>query len=177
MTNGKVIRRICCTFHPYVALRWRWAQIWRYWCEVAHTRRDIFCGQVGPPAKNAPTTFEDAADGRATANFQTHPPPADRRHRYLTELVRYRHRATVGIDDSPAHSCRPPVGHHRQTRAPGRSARRRGRILGAKAPVHGEFVNPRKNAAARAVFEMSTSCYRRYRAWPGMAIRTNDSPE
>ena len=29
-------------------------------------------------------------------------------------LVRYRHRATVGIDDSPAHSCRPPVGHHRQ---------------------------------------------------------------
>ena len=50
-------------------------------------------------------------------------------------LVRYRHRATVDIDDSPAHSCRPPVGHHRQTRAPGRSTRRRGRILVAKAPV------------------------------------------
>ncbi len=50
-------------------------------------------------------------------------------------LVRCRHRATVRIDDSPAHSRRPPVGHYRQTRAPGRSARRSGRILAAKAPL------------------------------------------
>ena len=50
-------------------------------------------------------------------------------------LVRYRRGATVRIDDSPAHSRRPPVGYHRKTRLPGRSVRRRGRILGAKAPV------------------------------------------
>src|SRR5437879_13804285 len=33
-------------------------------------------------------------------------------------LVRYRRGATVRIDDSPAHTRRPPVGHHRQTPAP-----------------------------------------------------------
>jgi hypothetical protein len=41
-------------------------------------------------------------------------------------LVRCRHRATVQVDDSPAHTRRPPAGHHRQTPAPGRSTRRRG---------------------------------------------------
>src|ERR1035437_5418289 len=41
--------------------------------------------------------------------------------------------ATVRIHEAPAHTRRPPVGHHRQTRAPGRSTRRRGRILVAKA--------------------------------------------
>ena len=46
-----------------------------------------------------------------------------------------RHRATVLFDDSSAHTRRPPFVHHRQTSASGRSARRRGRILGAKAPV------------------------------------------
>src|ERR1700704_5239951 len=50
-------------------------------------------------------------------------------------LVSCRHRATVRIDDSPAHSRRPPVGYHRQTHAPGRSTCGRGRILVAKAPV------------------------------------------
>jgi hypothetical protein len=50
-------------------------------------------------------------------------------------LVRYRHRATVRIDAAPAHTRRPPDGHHRQTRTPGRSTRRRGRILVAEAPV------------------------------------------
>src|SRR5450830_1815187 len=43
--------------------------------------------------------------------------------------------ATVRIHEAPAHTRRPPVGHHRQTRAPGRSTRCRGRILVAKAPV------------------------------------------
>ena len=37
----------------------------------------------------------------------------------------WRIRATVRIDDSPAHTRCPPVGHHRQARAPGRSTRRR----------------------------------------------------
>src|SRR6266852_5403914 len=50
-------------------------------------------------------------------------------------LVRYRHSASVRIHDSPAHTRGTPVGHHRQTRAPGRSAHRRGRILGAKTAV------------------------------------------
>src|SRR5439155_23099225 len=36
-------------------------------------------------------------------------------------LVRCRHRATVRVDDSAAHSRRTPVGHHCQTHAPGRS--------------------------------------------------------
>jgi hypothetical protein len=36
-------------------------------------------------------------------------------------LVRCRHRATVQADDSPAHTRRPPAGHHCKTRAPGRS--------------------------------------------------------
>src|SRR4029077_11392622 len=45
-------------------------------------------------------------------------------------LVSCRHRATVRIDDSPAHSRRPPVDHHRQTRAFGRSTRSRCGILG-----------------------------------------------
>src|SRR5437016_6431133 len=35
-------------------------------------------------------------------------------------LVRYRHSASVRIHDSPAHARGTPVGHHRQTRAPGR---------------------------------------------------------
>ena len=37
--------------------------------------------------------------------------------------------------DAPAHTRHPPVGHHRQTRATGRSTGRRGRILIAEAPV------------------------------------------
>jgi hypothetical protein len=50
-------------------------------------------------------------------------------------LVRYRRGATVRIHEAPAHTRRPPVGHHRQTRVLGRSTRCRGRILVAKAPV------------------------------------------
>src|SRR6266436_1966829 len=50
-------------------------------------------------------------------------------------LVSCRHRATVHVDDSPGYTRRPPLVHHRQTRAPGRSAHRRGRILGAKTAV------------------------------------------
>jgi hypothetical protein len=50
-------------------------------------------------------------------------------------LVTCRHRATVRIDDSPAHSRRASIGHHRQTHAPGWSARCRGRISDAKAPI------------------------------------------
>src|ERR1700674_1156492 len=38
-------------------------------------------------------------------------------------LVRYRHRATVRIHEALAHNRRPPVGHHRQSGAPGRSTR------------------------------------------------------
>jgi hypothetical protein len=37
-------------------------------------------------------------------------------------LVRCRHRATVHDDDSPAHTRRPPAGHHCQTPAPGELA-------------------------------------------------------
>ena len=50
-------------------------------------------------------------------------------------LVRYPHRASVRIDDAPARTRHPSVGHHRQNRAPGRSARHRGQILVAKAPT------------------------------------------
>jgi hypothetical protein len=50
-------------------------------------------------------------------------------------LVRCRHRATVHGDDSPAHTRRPPAGHHCKTRAPRRSTCCRGRVLVDKAPV------------------------------------------
>ena len=50
-------------------------------------------------------------------------------------LVRYRLRATVHIDVSSIHTGHPPVGHRRQTHAPGRNTCSRGRILIAKATV------------------------------------------
>src|SRR5262245_59263962 len=64
-----------------------------------------------------------------------------------------RHRATVQVDDSPAHTRRPPAGHHCQTSAPGRSTRRRGRILVVKAPVGHQL--PRAAAGAEPEFVRS----------------------
>src|SRR5882757_2109338 len=68
-------------------------------------------------------------------------------------LVRCRHRATVHVDDAPAHTLRPPAGHHCQTRAPGRSMCCRGRILVDKAAV--AHQQPRAAAGAEPEFVRS----------------------
>jgi hypothetical protein len=70
-------------------------------------------------------------------------------------LVSYRHRATVRIHDSPAHTRCPPVGHHCQTHAPGRSTCSRGRIRDDKAPV--AHHQPRAAAGAEPEFVRSPS--------------------
>jgi hypothetical protein len=50
-------------------------------------------------------------------------------------LVRCRQRATAHVDDSAAHTRRPPAGHHCQTRTPGRSTCCRGALSTRIRPV------------------------------------------
>ena len=67
--------------------------------------------------------------------------------------MRRRHRATVHVDDSLAHTRGPPAGHYRQTPAPRRSTRRHGRIPVAKAPI--DHQQPRAAAGAEPEFVRS----------------------